>query len=113
MPLIAERYKPPSLVIISNLVLIEGNWVFANVTAMADTIDGIAHHFAIVEFDLSSYMTSDAQDRQLQERQLHRTPKTRRSLSRITTYVILRHWAPSKLRHLRAYVILKGTLTGD
>ena len=42
--------------------------------ATAAAIDRIVHHSVILEFDLPSYRTSEAQGRQLQERQLHRTP---------------------------------------
>ena len=41
------------------------------VTAAA--IDRIVHHSVILEFDLPSYRTTEAQERQLQERQLQTT----------------------------------------
>ena len=72
--LIAERYERRSLGITSNLVFSEWEKVFANPMATAAAIDRIVHHSVILEFDLPSYRTSEAQGRQLQERQLHRTP---------------------------------------
>ena len=41
--------------------------------ATAAAIDRIVHHSVILEFDLPSYRTSEAQGRQLQERQLQTT----------------------------------------
>ena len=38
--------------------------------ATAAAIDRIVHHSVILEFDLPSYRTNEAQERQLQERQL-------------------------------------------
>ena len=86
--LIAERYERRSLGITSNLVfsewekifatsnLVFSEWekIFAIPMATAAAIDRIVHHSVILEFDLPSYRTSEAQGRQLQERQLHRTP---------------------------------------
>ena len=72
--LIAERYERRSLGITSNLVFSEWEKIFANPMATAAAIDRIVHHSVILEFDLPSYRTSEAQGRQLQERQLHRTP---------------------------------------
>ena len=72
--LIAERYEQRSLGITSNLVFSEWEKICANPMATAAAIDRIVHHSVILEFDLPSYRTSEAQGRQLQERQLHRTP---------------------------------------
>ena len=72
--LIAERYERRSLGITANLVFSEWKKIFANPMATAAAIDRIVHHSVILEFDLPSYRTSEAQGRQLEERQLHRTP---------------------------------------
>jgi len=52
--------------IISNLVFSQREKSFANHLATAAAIDGIMHHSVIREFDLSTYRTSEAQERQLQ-----------------------------------------------
>ena len=41
--------------------------------ATAAAIDRIVHHSVILEFDMPSYRTSEAQGRQAQERQLQTT----------------------------------------
>ena len=41
--------------------------------ATAAAIDRIMHHSVILEFDVPSYRTNEAQGRQLQERQLQTT----------------------------------------
>ena len=64
--LIAERYERRSLGITSNLVFSEWEKVFANPMATAAAIDRIVHHSVILEFDLPSYRTNEAQERQLQ-----------------------------------------------
>ena len=71
--LIAKRYERRSLGITSNLVFSEWEKVFANPMATAAAIDRIVHHSVILEFDLPSYRTSEAQGRQLEERQLRTT----------------------------------------
>ena len=62
--LIAERYERRSLGITSNLVFSEWEKVFTNPMATAAAIDRIVHHSVILEFDLPSYRTSAAQNRQ-------------------------------------------------
>ena len=62
--LIAERYERRSLGITSNLVFSEWEKVFANPMATAAAIDRIVHHSVILEFDLPSYRTNAAQNRQ-------------------------------------------------
>ena len=62
--LIAERYERRSLGITSNLVFSEWEKVFANPMATAVAIDRIVHHSVILEFDLPSYRTNAAQNRQ-------------------------------------------------
>ena len=62
--LIAERYERRSLGITSNLIFSEWEKVFANPMATAAAIDRIVHHSVILEFDMPSYRTSEAQNRQ-------------------------------------------------
>ena len=62
--LIAERYERRSLGITSNLVFSEWEKVFANPMATAAAIDRIVHHSVILEFNLPSYRTAAAQNRQ-------------------------------------------------
>ena len=64
--LIAERYERRSLGITSNLVFSEWEKIFANPMATAAAIDRIVHHSVILEFDMPSYRTGEAQERQLQ-----------------------------------------------
>ncbi len=64
--LIAERYERRSLGITSNLVFSEWEKIFANPMATAAAIDRIVHHSVILEFDLPSYRTGEARERQLQ-----------------------------------------------
>ena len=71
--LIAERYERRSLGITSNLVFSEWEKIFANPMATAAAIDRIVHHSVILEFDMPSYRTGEAQERQLQTTV---TPKT-------------------------------------
>ena len=63
--LIAERYECRSLGITSNLVFSEWKKVFANPMATAAPIDRIVHHSMILEFDVPSYRTDAAQNRQI------------------------------------------------
>ena len=65
--LIAERYERRSLGITSNLVFSEWEKVFANPMATAAAIDRIVHHSVILEFDLPSYRTAAAQNRQAED----------------------------------------------
>ena len=62
--LIAERYERRSLGITSNLVFSEWETVFANPMATAAAIDRIVHHSVILEFNVPSYRTNEAQNRQ-------------------------------------------------
>ncbi len=62
--LIAERYERRSLGITSNLVFSEWEKVFANPMATAAAIDRIVHHSVILEFDVPSYRTNAARNRQ-------------------------------------------------
>ena len=63
---IRESYERRSLGITSNLVFSEWEKIFANPMATAAAIDRIVHHSVILEFDMPSYRTSEAQERQLQ-----------------------------------------------
>ena len=65
--LIAERYERRSLGITSNLVFSEWEKVFANPMATAAAIDRIVHHSVILEFDVPSYRTAVAQNRQAED----------------------------------------------
>ena len=62
--LIAERYERRFLGITSNLVFSEWEKEFANPMATAAAIDRIVHHSVILEFDLPSYRTNAARNRQ-------------------------------------------------
>ena len=66
--LIAERYERRSLGITSNLVFSEWEKVFSNPMATAAAIDRIVRHSVILEFDMPSYRTGEAQERQLQRK---------------------------------------------
>ena len=66
--LIAERYERRSLGITSNLVFSQWEKVFANPMATAAAIDRIVHHSVILEFDMPSYRTNEAQNRQTEEK---------------------------------------------
>ena len=65
--LIAERYERRSLGITSNLVFSEWEKIFANPMATAAAIDRIVHHSVILEFDVPSYRTAVAQNRQAED----------------------------------------------
>ncbi len=62
--LIAERYERRALAITSNLVFSEWEKVFHNPMATAAAIDRLVHHSVILEFDVPSYRTGTAQQRQ-------------------------------------------------
>ena len=62
--LIAERYERRSLGITSNLVFSEWERIFANPMATAAAIDRVVHHSVILEFDVPSYRTNAAQQRE-------------------------------------------------
>ena len=66
--LIAERYERRSLGIPSNLVFSEWEKVFANPMATAAAIERIVHHSVILEFDLPSYRTNEAQNRHIEQK---------------------------------------------
>ena len=65
--LIAERYGRRSLGITSNLVFSEWERIFANPMTTAAVIDRVVHHSVILEFDVPSYRTDAAQQRDQSE----------------------------------------------
>jgi DNA replication protein DnaC len=62
--LIAERYERRSLVVTSNVVFSQWEQVFQSPMATAAAIDRIVHHSVILEFDVASYRTQAARERQ-------------------------------------------------
>lgn len=62
--LLAERYERRSVLITSNLVFSEWERIFKNPLTTAAAIDRLVHHAVILEFNVPSYRTSDAQQRQ-------------------------------------------------
>ena len=69
--LIAERYERRALGITSNLVFSEWEKVFQNPMATAAAIDRVVHHSVILEFDVPSYRTGEAEQRQRDTGQDH------------------------------------------
>jgi len=65
--LLAERYERRSLIITSNLVFSEWDQIFKNPMTTAAAIDRVVHHSTILEFDVDSYRTEQATQRQLKE----------------------------------------------
>jgi DNA replication protein DnaC len=61
--LLAERYERRSTVITSNLVFSQWEQIFKNPLTTAAAIDRVVHHSAILEFNVSSYRTEEAQKR--------------------------------------------------
>jgi DNA replication protein DnaC len=59
--LIAERYERRSLIVTSNMVFSQWEEIFQSPMATAAAIDRIVHHSVIVEFDVPSYRTKQAQ----------------------------------------------------
>jgi DNA replication protein DnaC len=62
--LLAERYERRSVLITSNLVFSEWERIFKNPLTTAAAIDRLVHHAVILEFNVPSYRTTDAQRRQ-------------------------------------------------
>ena len=69
--LIAKRYERRYQGITSNLVFSEWKRIFANPIATPAAIDRVVHHSVMMEFDLHSYRTNAAQNRQ-EEKASHR-----------------------------------------
>jgi len=61
--LMAERYERRSMLITSNLVFSEWDKIFKNPMTTAAAIDRLVHHSEILEFDVASFRTEDAQKR--------------------------------------------------
>ena len=101
--LIAERYERRSLGITSNLVFSEWEKIFANPMATAAAIDRIVHHSVIMEFDLPSYRTSEAQ-----ERQLHRTMSGQGSWRKAARIIIVDHSSMRRQARERYRHITRG-----
>jgi DNA replication protein DnaC len=59
--LMAERYERRLMLITSNLVFSEWGRIFKNPMTTAAAIDRLVHHSVILEFDVTSYRTQDAQ----------------------------------------------------
>ena len=59
-----RRYERRAIGITSNLVFSQWDQIFQNPMATAAAIDRVVHHSVILEFDVPSYRTSEAQDRQ-------------------------------------------------
>ena len=62
--LMAERYERRAIGITSNLVFSQWDQIFQNPMATAAAIDRVVHHSVILEFDVPSYRTREAQGRQ-------------------------------------------------
>ena len=62
--LMAERYERRAIGITSNLVFSQWDQIFQNPMATATAIDRVVHHSVILEFDVPSYRTREAQGRQ-------------------------------------------------
>jgi DNA replication protein DnaC len=62
--LLAERYERRSVLITSNPVFHEWERIFKNPLTTAAAIDRLVHHAVILEFNVPSYRTTDAQQRQ-------------------------------------------------
>lgn len=73
--LIAERYERRALAITSNLVFSEWEKVFHNPMATAAAIDRLVHHSVILEFNVPSYRTGTAQQRQRETDRAHQQVK--------------------------------------
>ncbi len=58
--LLAERYERQSIALTSNLVFSEWDRVFKNKMATTAAIDRLVHHSVILEFDVTSFRSSEA-----------------------------------------------------
>jgi len=59
--LMAERYERRSTLITSNLVFSEWDRIFKNPMATAAAIDRLVHHAVVLDFDVLSYRSEEAQ----------------------------------------------------
>jgi DNA replication protein DnaC len=69
--LMAERYERGSMLVTSNLVFSAWDQIFKNPMTTAAAIDRLVHHAVILEFDVPSFRTEQAQKR------VARAPKPR------------------------------------
>jgi DNA replication protein DnaC len=69
--LMAERYERGSLLLTSNLVFSQWEQIFKNPMTTAAAIDRLVHHAVILEFDVSSFRTEQAQKRAGRSPKLH------------------------------------------
>jgi DNA replication protein DnaC len=60
--LMAERYERRSILITSNLVFSEWSRIFHNPMATAAAIDRLVHHSAILEFNVKSFRSEEAEN---------------------------------------------------
>lgn len=67
--LLSERYERRSLVITSNLVFSQWDQIFKNPMTTAAAIDRVVHHATILEFNVPSYRTEQAQSRRREEQE--------------------------------------------
>jgi DNA replication protein DnaC len=65
--LMAERYERRSMIITSNLVFSQWDQIFKNPMTTAAAIDRVVHHAIILEFNVPSYRTEQAQCRNQQQ----------------------------------------------
>jgi DNA replication protein DnaC len=61
--LMAERYERRSMIITSNLVFSQWDQIFKNPMTTAAAIDRVVHHAVILEFNVPSYRSEEAQGR--------------------------------------------------
>jgi DNA replication protein DnaC len=59
--LLAERYERRSVVITTNLVFSQWDQIFKNPMTTAAAIDRLVHHCTILEFDVESYRSEEAE----------------------------------------------------
>lgn len=74
--LMSERYERRSLIVTSNLVFSQWDQIFKNPMTTASAIDRVVHHSAILEFDVTSFRTEDAQAKKGEGKPKKPTPKT-------------------------------------
>ena len=61
--LMAERYERRSMIITSNLVFSQWDQIFNNPMTTAAAIDRVVHHAVILEFNVRSYRSEEAESR--------------------------------------------------
>ena len=78
--LIAERYERRALGITSNLLFSEWDRIFQNPMATAAAIDRVVHHSVILEFNVPSYRTTAAQQRNPDNKNDHKLKEVNRQI---------------------------------